>query len=98
MNMHLRRVACGAALILVTACGHPGEEAAKATASPSAATGVDLAVATARAIQATPAAADSILRAHGLTPAGFDSLMYDIATDPALARTYAEAMRDQGSP
>jgi hypothetical protein len=94
MNTHLRRIACGAALILAAACARPGGEAAEAAASHSAVTGVDLAVATAQAIQARPAATDSILGAHGLTRPGFDSLMYDIAADPALARTYADAMRD----
>lgn len=47
----------------------------------------------ARAIQANPAATDSILAAHRLTGAGFDSLMYDVAADSALARAYTEAMR-----
>jgi hypothetical protein len=90
MNTHSRCVACGAALILVAACGHPAGEAA---AAPATVTGVDLAVVTAQAIQAKPTATDSILVAHGLTHAGFDSLLYDIAADPALARSYAEAMR-----
>jgi hypothetical protein len=93
MNTHVRRVACGAVLFLAGACAHPGGKAAEAAAASSAVTGVDLAVATAQAIQAKPTAADSILGAHGLTRAGFDSLMYDIAADPALARSYAEAMR-----
>jgi hypothetical protein len=91
MNTHVRRVACGAVLFLASACAHPGGKAAEAAAASSAVTGVDLA--TAQAIQAKPTAADSILGAHGLTRAGFDSLMYDIAADPALARSYAEAMR-----
>lgn len=96
MNTHVRRAACGVMLLLATACGHPGE-AAEAAVSSSTATGVDLAVVTAQAIEATPAAADSILGAHGLTRAGFDSLLYDIAADPTLARTYADAMRDHES-
>jgi hypothetical protein len=59
---------------------------------------VDLAVVTAQAMQAKPTATDSILGAHGLTRAGFDSLMYDVAADPALARTYADAMGHRESP
>jgi len=94
MNAYLRRAACGAALVLAAACGNRGGgETAEATSAPSVVAGVDLAVATAQAIQAKPTATDSILGAHGLTRAGFDSLMYDIAADPALARSYAEAMR-----
>jgi hypothetical protein len=97
MNAHIRRMASGAAVILAAACGRPGGEAAEAadaaTAAASVITSVDRAVATAKAIQARPFATDSILAAHGLTRAGLDSLMYDIAADPALARAYTEAMR-----
>lgn len=98
MNAHIRRIACGAAVLLAAACGRPGgetAEAAEASTAPasSARTSVDQAVATAKAIQAKPSATDSILAAHGLTHAGLDSLMYDIAADPALARAYTEAMR-----
>ncbi len=101
MNAHIRRMACGAAVILAAACGRPGGQAAEAAeaadvataAAPAAVTSVDRAVATAKAIQATPSATDSILAAHGLTRAGLDSLMYEIAADPALARAYTDAMR-----
>ena len=41
------------------------------------------AVTIARAIEANPAAIDSILTAHGLTRAGLDSMMYAIAADSA---------------
>jgi hypothetical protein len=54
---------------------------------------VDQAVALAQAIRAMPGAADSILAAHGLTRPGFDSLMYAIAADSAMARAYTEAIR-----
>lgn len=56
-------------------------------------TPVARAVAVAQAVRAQPNAADSILAAHGLTRDEFDSLMYDIAADSALAGTYAEAIR-----
>jgi hypothetical protein len=93
MNVRSLRLASATALMLAVACGGPSGDAAEAGGEASTLTGVELAVATARAIQAKPAAADSILTAHGLTRAGFDSLMYDIATDSAQARIYAEAVR-----
>lgn len=54
---------------------------------------LDRSVTVARAIRATPGAADSILAAHGLTRSGFDSLMFAIAADSALARVYTESIR-----
>jgi len=93
MKTRILRLASATTLILAVACGGPNGETAEVNGEASVLTGVELAVATARAIQAMPTAADSILTAHGLTRAGFDSLMYDIATDSALARVYAEAVR-----
>jgi hypothetical protein len=93
MNARIHGLARGAALILTAACGRPGGASARAAGDASTTTPLDRAVAVARAIQATPAAADSILAAHGLTRAGFDSLMYDIAADSSLARAYTEAIR-----
>jgi len=89
MNQRIRRLAFGTALILA-ACSRPGRDAAGGA---SAMTAVDHAVAAAHAIETHPAATDSILAAHGLSRAGFDSLMYEVAADSALARAYAEAMR-----
>ncbi len=54
---------------------------------------VQRAVTVARAIEANPAALDSILSAHGLTRAGLDSLMYAIAADSAKAAAYSAALR-----
>jgi len=106
MNTRIRLVALGAALALAAACGPPKADAtpAGAAAAPAAETVaatnptaapalVDHAVALARAIRAMPGAADSILGAHGLTRPGFDSLMYAIAADSAMARAYTEAIR-----
>jgi hypothetical protein len=93
MNARIHGFALGAGLILAAACGRPGGESASAAGGTSTTTPLDRAVAVARAIQATPAAADSILAAHGLTRDGFDSLMYDIAADSSLARAYTEAIR-----
>ena len=93
MNARIRRVAFSTALILAAACSRPRGDAAGATGGASDMTAVDHAVAAAHAIQANPAATDSILAAHGLTRAGLDSLMYDVAADSALARAYTEAIR-----
>lgn len=54
---------------------------------------VQLAATVARAIDAEPARADSILAAHGLTRAGLDSLMYAIAADSAKTAAYTAARR-----
>ena len=90
MNARMRGVALGSILILGASCSRTPESAA---AGIHATTPVDRAVAVARAIRADPAAADSILAAHGLTRSGLDSLMYDIAADSTLARVYSEANR-----
>lgn len=74
----------------------PAAEAQGAMGAQPAATmpaDVALAVRLARAIQATPAAADSILAANGVTRTGLDSLMYTIAADPAKAAAYDAALR-----
>jgi hypothetical protein len=93
MNAPIRWLALGTAMALAGGCGSRGEGAAEAEGIAPVMAEVDRAVATARAIQAEPAATDSILAAHGLTRAGFDSLMYAVAADPALARAYAEGVR-----
>ena len=54
---------------------------------------VEKAAAVYRGVQANPAAAESVLTAHGLTQAGFDSLMFEIAADSARAAAYASAIR-----
>jgi hypothetical protein len=94
MSTRFRRLSFGTALILAAACSRSGGEAsAAADEGASAIALVDRAVAVALAIRTNPAAGDSILAAHGLTRAAFDSLMYDVAADSALARAYAEAIR-----
>lgn len=90
MSARIQRLAIGTALILVAAaCGRSDD----ANQTASASTDLDRAVAVARALQTNPAASDSILAANGLTQAGFDALMYEIAADSALARAYTEAIR-----
>jgi hypothetical protein len=92
MNTQIRAVVFGMALLVGSACSSPGRDAA-GTAGRDTTTRFDHAVAAARAVQGNPAAADSILAAHGFTRAGFDSLMYEIAADSQQARVYTEAIR-----
>jgi hypothetical protein len=82
--------------VLLVGCGT--EQQAETETAPVAEAGalppaVARAVAVARGIEANPAAADSILAAHGLTALGLDSLMYTIAEDSTAAAAYANALR-----
>ena len=89
-----------AGMIALAAC-RPGEKPAdQSAAQPLVAdvaadlpADVQRAVTVARAIEANPAAVDSILSAHGLTRAGLDSLMYAIAADSSKAAAYSAALR-----
>jgi len=99
MNARIRGLALLAALTLAAACGRPEAPPAEAAEAMDTESGgvsladLDRSVTVAQAIRATPGAADSILAAHGLTRPGFDSLMYAIAADSALARAYTESIR-----
>ncbi len=92
MNVRIRNLTVGAALLLAAACSRPGEGAAGEPGGSPALSTEEHAVAAARTIQAAPAATDSILTAHGFTRAGFDSLIYEIAADPLRARAFTEAV------
>jgi hypothetical protein len=80
------------ALLAASACAKP-DQPARAAASTTAPAGdrAQTAALTANAIAARPAAADSILKAHGYTPDGFQKLMYEIAADSAMSAEYAGA-------
>ena len=99
--MSARILALGCAALLMAACrGGGGDATAKQedTAAPTAqqaalSPDVQLAATVARAIDAAPASADSILSAHGLTRDGLDSLMYAIAADSAKTAAYTAARR-----
>lgn len=105
MNARIGRSALLAALTVAAACGRPETPAAEAAPPVEAARAMDSqrgdvsladldrSVTTARAMRAMPGAADSILAANGFTRPGFDSLMYAIAADSALARAYTESIR-----
>jgi hypothetical protein len=97
-------LACAASLL--AACGGGGggaggkaanqqQPATPATQQVTLPPDVQLAVTVARAIDAAPAKADSILAAHNLTREGLDSLMYAIAADSAKTAAYSAARRQQ---
>jgi hypothetical protein len=75
-------------VVLLTAAGCKGGQSAS---DASASDPVVKAAATANAIKARPAAADSILAAAGYTRDSFQKLMYEIAADSAKSATYAAA-------
>ena len=99
--MNGRIVVLGLAPFLIAACGRGGEETPAAQDSVAAITqqqalvtaDVQLAATIARAIDAAPASADSIISAHGLTRETLDSLMYVIAGDSAKTAAYIAARR-----
>lgn len=105
MNARIRGVTLLATLTLAVGCDRPEapvieETPAVEMAAPMDAQNgevsladLDRSVTTARALRGTPGAADSILAANGFTRLGFDSLMYAIAADSALARAYTESIR-----
>lgn len=83
----MRTLTLGAALVLAVSCG-------KGDPAGDSATAVDPVVSaatTAKAIEANPAGADSILKAAGHTRESFQALMYEIAADSTKSATYAAA-------
>jgi hypothetical protein len=90
MNRYVLRWA-GLATLLVTLACQKGDKPAEAAAT-GAGGDVDRAVAVTLAIKAKPEAAESVLTAHNLTVASFDSLMWVIAMDSAKAVAYKQAI------
>jgi 5,10-methylene-tetrahydrofolate dehydrogenase/methenyl tetrahydrofolate cyclohydrolase len=76
--------------VAISACAR-AETGTDTTAAATTADPVVTAAATAKAIEANPAATDSILTAAGYTRESFQQLMYDIAADSAKAAAYAAA-------
>ena len=99
--MNGRMVVLGLAPFLIAACGGGSEGTPEAQDSVAAVTqqraplaaDVQLAATVARAIDAAPASADSIMTAHGLTREALDSLIYVIAGDSAKTAAYIAARR-----
>ena len=77
--------------VAISACARAENAADSTAATTTPADPVVAAAATAKAIEANPAAADSILTAAGYTRESFQQLMYDIAADSAKAAAYAAA-------
>ena len=96
-----RMVVLGLAPFLIAGCGGGSEGTPAAQDSVAAVTqkqaplaaDVQLAATVARAIDAAPASADSIMTAHGLTREALDSLIYVIAGDSAKTAAYIAARR-----
>lgn len=90
MSRHFLRGMCLTVLLASVAC-QKGEKPAEAAAT-GAGGDVDRAVAVTLGIKANPAAAESVLTAHSLTPGSFDSLMWVIALDSAKSAAYKKAI------
>jgi hypothetical protein len=77
------------------ACGGAADQPAETGSSVDSAAAVPAWVGEvagmANAIEARPAAADSIIAAHDMTRVAFDSLLYEVAADPTLTAAYREA-------
>lgn len=97
--MSRRLLVLGLATLALGACGDAARDdaaAADSAAAPAATvpTGdVERAVAIHRAIAAQPDSAAAVLERFQLTETVFDSLMYRIAADSAMAAEYSEAIR-----
>ena len=83
-------LAVGLLAAVAAGCGDAPDTGDEAV-TPAAPAWVDSVAAVADAIEARPGAADSILGAHGMRRARLDSLLYEIAADPALTAAYQEA-------
>ena len=95
MIAHRALFMCSAVLLI--ACEGREQSSASASADGGTTAGrtdVEIAAEVARAIDASPSKADSILSAHDLTIAALDSLMYEIAADSGKAARY-ESLRNQ---
>jgi hypothetical protein len=85
-----------ALIVLATACAKtetPASDTTTPAATPATVDRVATAAAVSKALETNPAAADSILRANGMTADEFQRLMYDIARDSAQSAAYAAAKK-----
>ena len=86
----MKKLIAGFAIaVVISACSRGDSAADSANSTP--ADPVIAAATTAKAIEANPAAADSILTANGYTRESFQQLMYDIAADSTKAAAFAAA-------
>ena len=82
----MKTIIIGALLLAAVGCKSGGNASDSTAADP-----VVKAATTAKAIEARPAAADSILTAAGYTRESFQKLMYEIAANSAKSAAYAAA-------
>ena len=75
-------------ILVMAACGDARAPGADESAALDAPAWVDDVADVASAIRDQPSATDSILTAHDMTRAELDSLLYEIAADPALTDAY----------
>lgn len=80
-------------LLVAAACGRAADSEPPVMDEPAVPADVALAVRVANGLTAHPTAADSVLRANGLTRTGLDSLLYRIAADSAMAAQYEAGRR-----
>jgi hypothetical protein len=87
LPMFVALIACSG----TTAPGPSAPATATATTPAPAADDVARAAQIAGAIDKDPDKADEILKQNGMDRAGFDALLFDIASDPAKSDQYAAA-------
>jgi hypothetical protein len=90
MNRIRHTISAACCALSLAACSGENEPADDAQDVPDV---VAQAAEVARAISQHPEAADSILAAHDLSRAQFDSLMFEIAMAPELTAAFEEARR-----
>lgn len=99
MMSSARALVLVAVAVAISACSkEAGEDAAQAemAAAESVAPEWMTTLATiANAVERQPLGADSILQAHGMTRAAFDSLIYEVAADSALTAQFEQARQDR---
>jgi hypothetical protein len=94
MVSQVRRGAVGLVALVVASAGAAACREHAAEVPPP----VARAVAVVSDLRAHPGASDSVLAAHGLDARAFDSLLYAIAEDPALADAYTRAIHGTPAP
>jgi hypothetical protein len=98
MSMRLIGVMVAGACVSLAACSSgtsgpstaSGASASGAGLSAAESAKVETAAAVARELRSNPAAADEVLRRHGMTEQRFEELMYEIAEDPEMSEAYAK--------
>ena len=95
MRITCMLIAAAASLGLAACSSNSGSSSAStpaASGTPAVSSGqttkVEKAATVARAIRANPDNADQVLRQNGMTEEQYESLMYEIAADPAMSAEF----------